>query len=112
MTRKPKSIQNHYTDSFTINFSSLQHLLNNSQISFSELEHISLLISTCYTNKIEIILKSCGENWSKLESFSSPLILFIQCIDKVVNDRSVNMSLECRLILKSFLKSLESWMIW
>lgn len=113
MNRKPKSIENHYMDSLTINLSSLQSFLKNHLISQTESETVIGMISNYYHKNTEIILKNCENDWTKLENFSSPLILFIKCIDKIVNNnKTIGLSSKCIFILQSFLKSLESWMIW
>ncbi len=113
MTRKPKSIYCHYADSLIINCTNLKYFLKNHSISSIESENIVNLLSCYYNEKVNIILKVCdNNNWSKLESFSSPLILFICCIDKIITNCDVILSDKSRSILQSFLKSLESWMIW
>lgn len=113
MNRKPKSIQNHYIDSLAINLSSLRSFLKDHFVSQTESEAVINIIADHYYKKTEIILKNCENDWTQLENFSSPLILFIECIDKVVkNKKTMELSSKCLFILQSFLKSLESWMIW
>jgi hypothetical protein len=113
MTRKPKSIYCHYADSLIINSTNLKSFLKNNSISSIESENIVNLLSCYYNEKVNIIVKACdNNNWSKLESFSSPLILFICCIDKIIANNNVVLSNKSRNILQSFLTSLESWMIW
>jgi hypothetical protein len=57
-------------------------------------------------------LATCEDDWSKLEPFSSPLIIFVQCMGELLADQDHhNISSECRLILNSYTKTLESWMI-
>jgi hypothetical protein len=71
------------------------------------------LLSKYYDKKVDIILNACNDdNWTKLESFSSPLILFVRCIDKVITDSEITLSKRSLTILKSFLLSLEPWMTW
>jgi hypothetical protein len=113
MTREPKSIHCHYMYSFIINSNNLKSFLVNNSVSCIESEYIVNLLSQYYNQKVDIILEICGDdNWTKLESFSSPLILFIHCIDKIVTDKEMILSQKSKSVLQSFLKSLESWMIW
>ena len=78
MTRKPKSIYCHYKDSLIINSTNLKSFLINHSVSLLESENIINLLSYYYNQKVDIIIESCDDNnWSKLESFTSPLILFI-----------------------------------
>ena len=111
MTRVPKSIKNHYIDSFLINSENLKSFLSSHEISNSELEEVSSTISKLYNQKVDAILESCGNDWARLDSASSPLILFVQCIDEFLRDH-LDISSRCRFILNSFSKTLESWMIW
>ncbi|ALI35004.1 hypothetical protein NMY3_00795 [Candidatus Nitrosocosmicus oleophilus] len=112
MTRVPKSIKNHYVDSFLINSENLKSFLSSHEISNTELEDVSFTISKLYNQKMEAILESCGNDWARLDSASSPLILFVQCIDELLSEDHSNISSRCRFILNSFSKTLESWMIW
>ncbi len=112
MTRVPKSIKNHYIDSFIINSENLQSFLSSHKISNSELEDVSFTISKLYNQKVDDILQSCGNDWTRLDSASSPLILFVQCIDELLREDHLDISSRCRIILNSFSKTLESWMIW
>jgi hypothetical protein len=111
MTRVPKSIKNHYIDSFTINSENLKSFLSSHEISNSELEIVLSIVSKLYNQKVDDILASCGSDWARLDSASSPLILFVQCIDELLSDH-LDISSRCRFILNSFSKTLESWMIW
>jgi hypothetical protein len=112
MTRKPKSIYCHYKDSLIINSTNLKSFLINHSVSSLESENIVNLLSLYYDQKVDVIMKACDKEWAKLESFSSPLILFICCIYKVINSDQITLSENSRNILQSFLTSLESWMIW
>ena len=113
MTRKPKSIQCHYKDSLIINSTNLESFLINHSISYAETENIVDLLFKYYDQKVGIILNACNDdNWTKLESFSSPLILFVRCIERVITDNEITLSKKSLFILKSFLLSLEPWMIW
>jgi hypothetical protein len=112
MTRIPKSIKNHYIDSFIINSENLKSFLSSHEISNSELEYVSITISKLYNQKVDDILASCGNDWTRLDSASSPLILFVQCIDELLSANNLNITSGCRFILNSFSKTLESWMIW
>ena len=112
MTRVPKSIKNHYVDSFLINSDNLRSFLSSHKISNSELEDVLFTISTLYSQKVDAILELCGNDWTRLDSASSPLILFVQCIDELLREDHSNISSRCRFILNSFSKTLESWMIW
>ena len=112
MTRVPKSIKNHYIDSFIINSENLQSFLSSHKISNSELEDVSFTISKLYNQKVDDILESCGNDWTRLDSASSPLILFVQCIDELLCANNLNITSRCRFILNSFSKTLESWMNW
>jgi hypothetical protein len=111
MTRVPKSIKNHYIDSFIINSENLKSFLSSHEISNSELEYVSITISKLYNQKVDDILALCGNDWTRLDSASSPLILFVQCIDELLSDH-LDISSRCRFILNSFSKTLESWMVW
>jgi hypothetical protein len=112
MTRVPKSIKNHYIDSFIINSENLKSFLSSHAISNSELEDVSFTISKLYSQKVDDILASCGEDWTRLDSASSPLILFVQCIDELLCADNFDITSRCRFILNSFSKTLESWMNW
>ena len=114
MTLKPKSIYCHYKDSLIINSSNLKSFLLCRSVSFDESEKIIHTLSSYYDQKVDEFLKICNENdkWAKLESFPSPLILFVSCIDEIFINNKIILSKESQIILKSFLKSLESWMIW
>ena len=112
MTRVPKSIKNHYIDSFIINSENLKSFLSSHEISNLELEDVSITISTLYNQKVDDILASCGNDWTRLDSASSPLILFVQCIDELLCANNLNITSRCRFILNSFSKTLESWMNW
>jgi hypothetical protein len=112
MTRVPKSIKNHYIDSFLINSENLKSFLSSYEISISELEYVSFTISKLYNQKVDAILESCGNDWTRLDSSPSPLILFVQCIDDLLCEDHLDISSRCRFILNSFSKTLESWMIW
>ena len=112
MTRVPKSIKNHYIDSFIINSENLKSFLSSHEISNSELEVVSITISKLYNQKVDDILASCGEDWTRLDSASSPLILFVQCIDELLCADNLDITSRCRFILNSFSKTLESWMNW
>ena len=112
MTRVPKSIKNHYVDSFLINSENLKSFLSSHEISNTELEDVSFTISKLYNQKVDTILESCGNDWTRLDSASSPLILFVQCIDELLCEGRLDISSRCRFILNSFSKTLESWMIW
>ncbi|WP_458745514.1 hypothetical protein [Candidatus Nitrosocosmicus sp. T] len=112
MTRVPKSIKNHYIDSFIINSENLKSFLSSHEISNPELEDVSITISKLYDQKVDDILASCGNDWTRLDSASSPLILFIQCIDELLSANNLNITSRCRFILNSFSKTLESWMNW
>lgn len=113
MTRLPKSIKSHYIDSFEINLETLRSfLLSSRKIQGSEVDEICLLISKIYNQKVNYILTSCENDWNKLEPFSSPLIIFVQCIEELLSQEHLKISSECKFILKSFTKTLESWMIW
>ena len=112
MTRVPKSIKNHYVDSFLINSDNLQSFLSSHKISNSELENVLFTISKLYNQKVDAILELCDNDWARLDSVSSPLILFVQCIDELLREDHFNISSECRFILNSFSKTLESWMFW
>jgi hypothetical protein len=113
MTRKPKSIHCHYKDSLIINSNNLKSFLINHSVSYGETENIVDLLSRYYDQKVDVILNACNDDdWTKLESFCSPLILFIRCIDKVIANNEIILSKKSLSILKTFLLSLESWMIW
>jgi hypothetical protein len=113
MTRKAKSIYCHYGDSFIINSDNLKSFLLNNSVSCTEANEIVNLLTKYYNQKVDNILETCNDDkWTKLESFSSPLILFICCIDKLVTNRDIILSDKSKYILKSFLRSLEPWMIW
>jgi hypothetical protein len=112
MTRVPKSIKNHYIDSFIINSENLKSFLSSHEISNPELEDVSITISKLYNQKVDDILASCGNDWTRLDSASSPLILFVQCIDELLSANNLNITSRCRFILNSFSKTLESWMNW
>lgn len=113
MNRRPKSIHCHYRDSFIINSNSFKSFLINNSVPCVELNNIVNLLSQYYNQKVDVILEVCDDdNWTKLESFSSPLILFICCIDKIVTNKEIILSQKSKHILQSFLRSLESWMIW
>src|SRR5688500_14170545 len=112
MTRVPKSIKNHYIDSFIINSENLKSFLSSHEISNPELEDVSITISKLYNQKVDDILASCGNDWTRLDSASSPLILFVQCIDEFLSANNLNITSQCRFILNSFSKTLESWMNW
>ncbi|MDN5845912.1 MAG: hypothetical protein L0H53_06520 [Candidatus Nitrosocosmicus sp.] len=112
MTRVPKSIKNHYIDSFLINSENLNSFLSSHGISNSELEIVLFTVSKLYNQKVDDILESCGNDWTRLDSTSSPLILFVQCIDELLSEAHLDISSRCRFILNSFSKTLESWMIW
>lgn len=112
MTRVPKSIKNHYIDSFIINSENLKSFLSSHDISNSELEDVLITISKLYNQKVDDILASCGNDWTRLDSASSPLILFVKCIDKLLCADTLNITSRCRFILNSFSKTLESWMNW
>jgi hypothetical protein len=112
MTRVPKSIKNHYIDSFIINSENLKSFLSSHEISNPELEDVSITISKLYNQKVDDILASCGNDWTRLDSASSPLILFVQCIDELLSANNLNITSQCRFILNSFSKTLESWMNW
>jgi hypothetical protein len=111
MTRVPKSIKNHYIDSFIINSENLKSFLSSHEISNSDLEIVLSTVSKLYNQKVDDILALCGNDWTRLDSASSPLILFVQCIDELLSDH-LDISSRCRFILNSFSKTLESWMIW
>jgi len=111
MTRVPKSIKNHYIDSFLINSENLKSFLSSHEISNSDLEIVLSTVSKLYNQKVDDILALCGNDWTRLDSASSPLILFVQCIDELLSDH-LDISSRCRFILNSFSKTLESWMIW
>ncbi len=112
MTRKSKSIYCHYHDSLNVNSNTLKSFLNNYSVPLSESENIINLISNYYNKKVETIVNSCNNNWTNLESFYSPLVLFIDCIDKVVKENELLLSKKSQKILQSFTMSMESWMIW
>lgn len=112
MTSKPKSIYCHYKDSLIINSANLKSFLINHSVSLSESEHIINLLSCYYNQKVDLIMTAYDNEWAKLESFTSPLILFICCIEKVINSTQIILSEKSRNILQSFLMSLECWMIW
>lgn len=113
MSRRPKSIHCHYRDSFIINTNNLKSFLINNSVSCEDLNNIVNLMSQYYNQKVDVILEVCDDdNWTKLESFSSPLILFICCIDKIVTNKEIILSQKSKHVLQSFLRSLESWMIW
>lgn len=113
MTRKPKSILCHYKDSLLINSTTLKSFLITHSVSYVETENIVNLLFQYYDQKLDIILKVCDDDeWTKLESFSSPLILFVCCIDKIITNNEITLSEKSIAILQSFLISLEPWMIW
>ncbi len=112
MTRLPKSIKSHYIDSFEINLENLRTFLSSHKIQSSESEDVCLLISKIFSQKVNYILTNCEDDWNKLEPFSSPLIIFVQCIDELLSQDHPKISSECRFILNSFTKTLESWMMW
>lgn len=112
MTRLPKSIKSHYLDSFVTNLENLRTFLDHRKIQEYETEEVCLMISKIYNQKVDYILTSCGDDWSKLEPFSSPLIIFVQSIGELLDQGHSNISSECRFILNSYTKTLESWMIW
>ncbi|MGN6708694.1 MAG: hypothetical protein ACTHKF_05030 [Candidatus Nitrosocosmicus sp.] len=116
MPHKPKSIYCHYKDSLIINSNTLKSFLVNNSVSVEEIKNILDLLTSYYEQKINVFSNSSDDNnnWTKLESgsFSSPLILFIYCIDKIVIDDEITLSNKSKIILKSFLISLEPWMIW
>ena len=49
-----------------------------------------------------IILKICNEDdkWAKLESFSSPLILFVSCIDEIFINNKIILSKKSQIYIK------------
>ena len=114
MALKPKSIYCHYKDSLIINSSNLKSFLLYHSVSFEESEKIIHSLSYYYNQKVDEILKICNDHdkWAKLESFPSPLILFVSCINEIFINNKIMLSKESQIILNSFLKSLESWMIW
>ncbi len=113
MTRKPKSILCHYEDSLIINSTTLKSFLINHSVSYVETENIVNLLFQYYDHKVDMILKVCDDDeWTKLESFSSPLILFICCINKIITNNAITLSEKAITILQSFSTSLEPWMIW
>jgi len=112
LTRIPKSIKSHYVDSFAVNLENLKCFLSSHNVSRSESDQVSQLISKTYNQKMNFILEQCGDDWTKLESFSSPLIIFVLCIGELLDVMPLSISEQCRFILNSFVKTLESWMIW
>jgi hypothetical protein len=112
LTRTPKSIKSHYVDSFAVNLENLKSILFFHNISSSESDKVTQLISKTYNQKMDFILEQCGDDWTKLESFSSPLIIFVQCIGELLDVKPSSISADCRFILNSFVKTIESWMIW
>lgn len=115
MRHKPKSIYCHYKDSLLINSATLKSFLINHSVSIEEIENILNLLFQYYEQKIHMLDTSSDDhNWTKLESESlpSPLILFVCCINKIVISDKLILSNQSQIVLKSFLISLESWMIW
>jgi hypothetical protein len=112
MNLKPKSIKSHYDDSIIINSNNLKAILEKNLVDPIEINLIVSLLLECYKKRVDTISKECLDDWNRLESFSSPLILFILCIGKVLNNNQNPLSKKSKSILHSFLNSLESWMIW
>jgi hypothetical protein len=114
MALKPKSVYCHYKDSLLINSSNLKSFLLCHSVSSEESNKIIHTLSCYYNQKFDKILKIYNEDdkWVKMESFPSPLILFVSCIDEIFINNKIILSKESQIILKSFLKSLEPWMIW
>lgn len=114
MALKPKSIYCHYIDSLKINSSTLKLFLLCHSVCLEESEKIIHYLSFHYNQKVDEILNICNDNdkWAKLDSFPSPLILFVSCINETFTHDKITLSKESQIILKSFLKSIEPWMVW
>lgn len=138
MIYKPKPIGDHYTESFTVNSSTLVKQLRDNQVRDNEIDRIIDFISKIYCTHLSKILADYEKDSMSLENAPSPLKLFIDCIAQYIesanhsnsftiktdinspssvstnrdkNDISyIQISKYALVILKNYTKAWEDWM--
>lgn len=107
MSRKPKPVRDHYTESLATNSQNLTRQLAGASVSESEIKKIIDAISSLYLRETEKIAEECERDIMVLEKVPSPLGLFVSCISQVVKDGRSSKAVD---LLQKYAAAWEDWM--
>lgn len=107
MSRKPKPVRDHYTESLATNSQNLARQLAGASVSESEAKEIIDSISSLYLKDTEKIAEECERDIMALEKVPSPLGLFVSCISQVAKDVRSSAAAD---LLQKYVAAWEDWM--
>ncbi|MEM2140373.1 MAG: hypothetical protein QXJ74_00670 [Nitrososphaera sp.] len=107
MSRRPKPVRDHYTESLATNSQNLARQLAGASVSESETREIIDAISSLYLKETEKIAEECERDIMALEKVPSPLGLFVSCISQVAQDVRSPAAAD---LLQKYVAAWEDWM--
>ncbi len=105
---KPKSTEDIYVDSLSVNSASLERQLIEQSVPSAEIKNIIQTVSKQYSETVEGIVEECEKDMMVLEQVPSPLELFIVCLTQTCN--SLNLSPQARTLIHHYANAWEDWM--
>jgi hypothetical protein len=107
MSRKPKPVREHYTESLAVNSENLAKQLSAESVPMDEIKRIIVSISTSYLASTEKIVQECELDMMALEHVPSPLRLFV---DSMALAMKSNVSPAASALMKRYVSAWEDWM--
>lgn len=107
MSRRPKPVRDHYTESLATNSQNLSRQLADASVPESETNKIINAISSSYLKETEKIAEKCERDIMALEKVPSPLGLFVSCISRVAPDVKSPAAAD---LLQKYVAAWEDWM--
>lgn len=108
MSHKPKPVQDHYVESFSINSKDLSKRLKEKSVSEEEIKRIVDLVSDPYFEKVQEIVAECNKDMMALERVPSPLKLFVDCVG--LARKSIGSESSASALLEKYALAWEDWM--
>ena len=107
MSRGPKPVRDHYTESLAVNSKNLARQLAGASVPGADAKAIIDAISVVYLKEVEKIADECERDIMALEKVPSPLGLFISCISQIIKDARSSSAVH---LLQNYVAALEDWM--
>jgi hypothetical protein len=107
MSRKPKPVRDHYTESLATNSQNLARQLAGASVLEQEAKEIIDSISSIYLKEVDKIAEECERDIMALEKVPSPLGLFVSCISQVAKNIRSPAAAD---LLQKYVAAWEDWM--
>lgn len=105
---KPKSTEDIYFDSLSVNSANLEKQLVEKSVPLGEIREILGKVSRQYNESVERIVEECNKDMMALDHVPSPLKLFINCLTQAL--KSLSLSPQARKLIEQYAAAWEDWM--